>query len=117
MQTLFFKKKKIEMKNNKLVNSFLINIILITLLSLNIIPFISTEIILSIIIFLFTIEGIIVKKVKDNEVIIKNIKEEINYLKNQDKKEINVEEKKLNVLIDDNVYIKKTKCKVKKKCL
>lgn len=117
MQTLFFKKNNLEKKNNKLVNSFFINIILITLLSLNIIPFISTEMLLLTIIFLFSIEGIIIKKVKDNEEVIKNIKKEINYLKNKDKKERNVEEKKLNVLIDDNVYIKKTKCKVKKKCL
>lgn len=117
MQTLFFKKNNLEKKNNRLVNSFYINIILITLLSLNIIPFISTEIILSIIVFLFAIEGIIVKKVKDNEEMINDIKKEINYLKIQDKKEIKVNDNNLNILKNNNLFIKNKKIKVKKKCL
>ena len=117
MQTLFFKKKNLEKKNNKLVNIFFINMLLITLLSMNIIPFISIKIVISIITILLITEGIIVKKVKINENTIKNIIEEINYLKEQNIEKNNYQNDEyvksdINII---NLNNQKNKIKVKKK--
>ena len=86
MQTLFIKKNKLEKKNNNLVNTFFINMLIITILSFKIIPFLSSEIILLIIMSLFLVEGLIVKKVKNNEEIIQEINYQINYLKENNSK-------------------------------
>ena len=114
MQTLFNKKRNLIKKNNALINTFFINMIIITILSLQLIPFINIKVVISIIISLFISEGVIVKKVKNNEEIIKILDIEIDNLKKMyQKKEMKEDDKNLFLLKEElNNYFTKEKEKI-----
>ena len=88
--------------------------IIITILSLQLIPFINIKVVISIIISLFISEAVIVKKVKNNEEIIKILDIEIDNLKKMyQKKEMKEDDKNLFLLKEElNNYFTKEKEKI-----
>lgn len=120
MQTFKFKKTKLNKKNKYLTIIFSINAIILSLLPPLMIPSGIPNLIAMIIMILATSEILLLKKIDKNDHLIKEIEQEIKYLKELEEVEKKNSKKIEDKIIDDYDYVFsnqsiKTKEKVKVK--